>query len=316
MTNRKLIERELRRWLSTHEGVIGLFEVLALGGSAGLIRQKLSTGQWVRVFRAVYRDTAVPMTAHQALRAAWLATAGLGVVSHRSAAWLWGLLRRPPVQPELSVRTGSGDARLRDVTVHRVHDLEPSRASQLRGIPVTNPLRTLVDLAGEVGPAELTEAVDVAVAKGLITPEGLAAELARVARHGRPGVGAMRRHLSERGFIGAPAPSVLEAKMRRIIVAVCGSDKRIAMPGVEFRAGNEGRYRLDIACVARLFAVEVDGFTFHSSPEAKQYDEDRRDALRRQGWYVKVYDWRQVCREPTRVAHEIVEIYLERSVAR
>jgi hypothetical protein len=305
-----LVEHDLRRWLSTHHGAIALFEVLALGGSESIVRQKLATGQWVRVYRAVYRDTVVPKTGIQALRAAYLATVGHGVVSHRSAAWLWGFLRHPPARPELSVRAGTRDIRLNGVTIHRSCDLDPTHASHRSGIPVTNPLRTLVDMASEVSAAQLTEAVDIALASKLVTIAGLVAEIERLSRHGRSGVDALRNHLVQRGFMGAPAPSVLEAKMRRIVVSL-----PLPLPDVEVRAGEHGQYRLDIAWQAILFAIEVDGFVYHSSPEAKQHDEDRRDALRRHGWYIKVYDWRRVCREPAKVGSEIVAIYAQLSAA-
>lgn len=310
MTSEREVESQLRPWLRAHYGVIGFYQALGLGASERLIRKKVAKGEWEAVFRGVYRDTAIDPTHYQAIEAAIVATHERGVASHRSAAWIWSLIPRPPLLPELSIQRGARDARLTGMTIHTSVDLNVSRPSNRNGVPVTNPLRTLVDLAGSVSPTQLTDAVDIAVATRLVTPYGLTAELGRLARPGRHGVEALRNHLLQRGFIGEPAPSVLEAKIRRIVLSL-----PLPVPAVEVRAGENGQYRLDIAWPAILFAVEVDGFVWHASPEAKQRDEDRRDALRRRGWYIKVYDWRRVCREPALVANEIVAIYAERSAA-
>jgi very-short-patch-repair endonuclease len=304
VNNRQPIENGLRRWLRGHHGVIASWDALALGASSGIIRQKLNSGQWVRVYRSVYRDTAVPRSGHQDLRAAHLATAGHGVASMLSAAWLWELLRKLPAQPELSIRRGARDCRIPGVTVHYVSDLDISQTTSRRNIPVTNPLRTLVDLAGSATTQTLTAAVDAALATRLVTVAGLSAELERLAHRGRPGIEAFRRHLLERGFAGAPAPSVLESKMCRLLAAL-----DVSMPSIEFRTDADGAYRLDFAWPEIWLAIEVDGYLYHSTPEHKERDEDRRNRLQRQGWKLQVYNWRQVCREPERVAAEIAGFY-------
>jgi very-short-patch-repair endonuclease len=304
VTRRQQIENELRRWLRGHHGVIAFWEAVALGATPGIIRQKLDSGEWVRVYRRVYRDTAVPPTDYQALRAAYLTTGEHGVASHASAAWLWGLLAQPPSQPEVSIRPGTRDSRIAGITVHNMADLDITQATARRTIPVTNPLRTLVDLAGTATPPTLTHAVDVALGTKLVTVAGLTAELERLARRGRPGIGTFRQHLVTRGFVGAPAPSVLESKMCRLLATL-----DVSMPSIEFRVDADGAYRLDFAWPGIWLAIEVDGYLYHSTPEHKERDEDRRNRLQRQGWKLQVYNWRQVCREPDRVAAEIAGFY-------
>jgi very-short-patch-repair endonuclease len=304
VNNRQQIENELRRWFRGHHGVIAFWEALALGASPGMIRQKLNSGEWVRVYRSVYRDAAVPRSGHQDLRAAHLATAGHGVASHVSAGWLWELLRQLPAQPELSIRRGVRDCRLPGVTVHCMTDLDVTETTTRRTIPVTNPLRTLVDLAGTATPQALTAAVDAALATRLVTVAGLSAELERLARRGRPGIDAFRRQLVQRGFVGAPAPSVLESKMCRLLASL-----NLPMPSIEFTTDIDGAYRLDFAWPEVWLAIEVDGYLYHFTPEHKERDENRRNRLQRRGWKVQVYNWRQVCREPGRVAAEIARFY-------
>lgn len=226
-------------------------------------------------------------------------------MSHASAAWVWGLVPQPPSVPQLSVVRGNHDVRgPAGVEVHRSGDLAHARVVERNAVPVTNPLRTLVDLAGVAMPRQLTDAVDVALSRRLVTVAGLEAEIARLARRGRPGVGVLRAHLLERGFTGAPAPSVLEARTRRLITGV-----GLPLPTIEHRAGDHGQYRLDLAWAAVLLAVEVDGYAWHFTPERKRGDDTRRNHLRTEGWTVLVYDWRQVSGDGPAVAREISETY-------
>jgi very-short-patch-repair endonuclease len=302
--DRRQTEVELRHWLRNNHSVISLGEAMDLGASKNRVRNKLATGEWARLYRAVYRDTAARTTGYQALRAAYLATSGRGVVSHSSAAWAWGLLDQRPALPELSVLAGAHDIRRQGIIVHKSVDLDQSQSSSRAGIPVTNPLRTLVDLAGTAAPMQLAHAVDVAIAAQLVTVAGLLAELQRLARPGRPGIDALRRHLRARGFIGAPAPSVLESRMRRLVRTL-----RLPPPTVELRVGDNGEYRLDLAWPEIRLAVEVDGYIWHFSDQHKQRDDSRRNDLQEQGWTVLVFNWRQVSRDPAAVAAKITSLY-------
>jgi very-short-patch-repair endonuclease len=302
---RQHIERELRSWLRNHCDVISVDEALHLGATMELIRHKVATGQWARMHRGVYRDTAVPQTPGQDLRGAWLALRGAGIVSHTSAGWLWGLLPEPPPKPELSIQTSNG-RRLKGVTFHHFADLDWAQAVTRQHVLVTNPLRTIVDMAGSplLSSSQLTDAIDTALSKRLVTIPAITAELDRLARRGRPGVGKLRSHLANRGFIGAPEASVLESKMGRIIIAT-----RLPLPRVELTVGENGEYRLDFAWPEIKLAVEVDGYIFHSSVEHKQRDDTRRNRLQQAGWTVLVYNWRETCNEPARLASEIITTY-------
>ncbi|MDQ1355780.1 MAG: hypothetical protein QOG44_153 [Acidimicrobiaceae bacterium] len=302
---RRELEAKLRRWLRTHHGIISFHEALRLGATPSMIKSKVRRGEWERVYRSVYRDTATPPSPYQDLRAAYVATDRRAVVSHGSAAWVWDLLRQPPATPELSVPATTRLARGEPgFTLHRSRDLDVAQAVNRNGLVVTNPLRTIVDLAGSVLPDDLTEAVDSAVARRLVTVAGLEAEIERLARPGRAGTGALRRHLFDRGFIGAPPPSVLEARIRRLIVGL-----GLELPKIEYTAGEDGQYRLDLAWPAIMLAVEVDGYVWHFSPECKERDETRRNHLQQAGWTVLVYNWRQVIREKDGVGREIIGMH-------
>jgi very-short-patch-repair endonuclease len=226
------------------------------------------------------------------------------VVSHGSAAWVWGLLPDPPAVVDVTVRRGVRNPQNRaGLQIHRSTDLDVAAAVERRAILVTNPLRTLVDTAGFLRPSQLTDAVDNALARRLLTVEGLVAELERLSRPGRTGVGTLRDHLRERAFIGAPSPSVLEAHMWRLI-RLTG----LPWPTLECVVFG-GLYRLDTAWKEIHFSVEVDGYAWHFSPEHMARDTARRNRLLQAGWTVLAYTWRDVVNEPQRVATEITATY-------
>ncbi|MDQ1414635.1 MAG: hypothetical protein QOF81_248 [Acidimicrobiaceae bacterium] len=313
MNTRQQVEIELLRWLRSHHGIISYYEALRLGATPKMIQSKLQRGEWVRVHRGVYRHAATAQGPWQDLRAATvLCAGGRGVVSHASAAWAWGLLRQPPELTEITVRRGERDVQARaGIAVHRSSDLDVAQAVQRNAVLVTNPLRTLVDVAGSALPRDLTEAVDTALARRLLGVPALEAEIARLSRPGRTGVGALRSHLRQRGFIGAPEPSVLESHTLRLIRST-----ELPDPSVERRVGEDGEYRLDFTWDAIVYAVEVDGYAFHFSPEHQQRDLNRRNKLRRAGWTLDVYTWMDVMREPSRVAREVTATHRQLSSSR
>jgi hypothetical protein len=304
-------EGKIRDWLRTHHGVISRDEAIARGATDGIVRAKVARGEWHKMHTSVFRDTAVPRSEAQTLRAACLAAGNEAVASHASAAWLWGLIDRPPERPEVTVPwPRQHGRRAKGIRLHQSMDLVHRAGTERRTIPVTNPVRTLLDLGASVSLEQLADAIDRAVAKKLVTIPALLAELKRLGKRGRPGVGALRELLKRRGFIGVPHPSVLESKTQRLFLA-----HKLPLPDCELDAGKEGEYRLDFAYPALKLAIEVDGYVWHFSPEHKRRDDNRRNALTLQGWRILVYSWREITQEPARVAREIAEAYRNAAAA-
>jgi hypothetical protein len=191
--------------------------------------------------------------------------------------------------------------RLSNAVVHRSRDLDPGRTVHHRNVPCTDPIRTLVDLSAVSGPALITGAVDRALARGLLSTEAITAEMDRRATRGRAGIRALRQILADRGLVGVPEPSVLEAEALRLF-AKWG----IAVQSREVRSGPDGQYRIDFILTPPV-AVEVDGYAYHWSPGAKARDEARRNQLRIFGIFLLVYTWRDIRFDSARVAREVTE---------
>jgi len=109
----------------------------------------------------------------------WMAavlTCGPGAfLSHVSAGELWGLVRARPGPVTVSVPAVRRPRRGPGLEVHRRSALAENDVAVHRGIPVTTPAATLIDLAALIDPETLRTSLDDAVR--------------------RPGTAALRRSL-------------------------------------------------------------------------------------------------------------------------
>jgi hypothetical protein len=231
------------------------------------------------------------------------------VASHRSAAYVWGLIDEPPDQPEITVPQRWA-RQLKGVTVHRAPDLSAAQAVLHNGLYVTNPLRALADMARSVDVSVLSAAIDRGVGRKLFTPKAMAAEFDRRARRGRPGIANLRAALTERGVIGAPRPSVLEKMMHDLM-----DRYKVPKADIEVKAGPDGEYRLDTGYVPIKLAIEVDGYCWHFTPEHQQRDHARRNKLVGEGWHLLIYTFLDIIRRPAEVAAEIIRMHQRLSAA-
>src|SRR5579875_1087348 len=277
-----------------HGSVITTRDILRLGGNPDATTRFVRAGILIRLHVGVYVLGGTVVDHPLAVRAALAAVGNGAVASHHSAAWLQGLIPDWPTQVHL---TASAYHRgLKGVTVHRSKAFD---RRMHRGVPCTPPARTLVDLAATCSPEELADAVDRGLASGLVRTRDLLAEISRPIGE-RRGTGALRRCLQDRGYIGAPTPSVLESKMGRLFV-------RYGLPRArsELVVGPSGEYRLDYAHSDQRLVIELYGYTWHHSPDQMAADLARQRRLTLEGWTVMVFTWQDVVKQPARVAREI-----------
>jgi len=232
------------------------------------------------------------------------------MVSHSSALWLWGVGGGQLERVEIVVpRHRSPD--LDGVVVHRCRDLDLTTARARLGIPVTGPLRSLVDAGAVMSPSEVKDALDRAVGARLVTVVGALAELDRVGRPGRRGAGVLRTILAREGVGGSRHPSVLEAKTR-VLLRGLGLPEE---PVCEMTAGEHGEYRLDFPFPRALLDIEVNGWDVHATAEACQHDMTRQNRLIAQGWAILDYSWADIVRRPRQVGAQVRAVYFGRRAA-
>ncbi len=168
-------------------------------------------------------------------------------------------------------------------------------------IPVTNAIRTILDLAAVYDEAELIGAIDLARHRQLIHPGPLIARHLEIARPGRPGASLARRVLEQLDADAAPAESTLETRLLWVI-GHAGLPAPVRQHPVEISGAI---YRIDMAYPEQRLAIEGDGFEFHSGREVFERDRARQNDLVLAGWRVLRFTWRQICRASEWVADQI-----------
>ena len=141
-----------------------------------------------RVAHGVYQLNGAPEPDHLPLRAAWLQLAPAvprwervpaeGVVSHRSAAELYGMGHLPADRHEFTVAKRQR-ARRPDVRIHQ-RKLEDSEVDfNVRGLPITRPPRIASDLLSDhTDPGAVGQVIADALRRGTDDPDTFAAALA------------------------------------------------------------------------------------------------------------------------------------------
>lgn len=299
--------REVRARFRAQRGLATRNELRALGVSTALQNSRLGSGEWELAAPGVIRLAGSPRTPEQDLLTACLSAGPAAVASHQSAAWWWDLADRP-TRHSVTVPRGTSVA-LASIDAHQPVDYPP-RVINWRGIPCTDPLRTIVDYAAVAGADQLDGAIDRGLAAKLFEIAGVEAELDRLSKPGRKGTKAIRNALYRRGLAGAPHPSVLESRALRLLRR--GGLEPIA---VEVKVGEGGRYRVDTMILDDLI-VEFDGYAYHLTPEQKAEDERRRRRLRLDGFQVLVYSHRDVVFDGRRLLAEVHEAKAASEAAR
>ncbi|HET7379598.1 MAG TPA: hypothetical protein VFJ24_06125, partial [Gaiellales bacterium] len=146
-------------------------QLLALGLGAKAIAYRARIGRLHRVHLGIYAVGRRPVTPTERASAAVLACGPGAVLSHRSAAALWGLLKRWEAPLEV---TTTKDRRPKGIKVHRTTTLHRDEITRHVGIPVTTPARTILDIAPALN-AALIRTVNDALLSPYLTRETLAA---------------------------------------------------------------------------------------------------------------------------------------------
>jgi hypothetical protein len=224
---------------------------------------------------------------HGRFLAATKALGGDAVLSHFSAAALWGFVEWDDRHPEVTVPR-DGVARRRAIRVHRSSLLEPHDVMRHAGIPTTTPARTLVDLAAVAHYTLLRRAVRRALALRRVSVPQLVAAARRLGR--RRGSAQLRRVLAG----AAPTRSELEDVVIDLIV-----DAGFVRPEVNQPLLLAGRRVVpDFRWPDQQVVLEADGARWHDNAIARQDDAERQALLEAHGERVLRVTWKEAVRQP------------------
>jgi very-short-patch-repair endonuclease len=288
-------ERGLALIGAAQRGVVRRSQLVEIGIGRGSIAHRVKVGSLHPVLPAVYA------VGHPALEPWALETAALlycgddVVLSHGTAAALWGLV--PEAPPEVSVTlVGHNVGRPTGLRIHRVVALDVRDVRLRYGLPVTSPARTMIDFAGEAPSAAVEAALNEARVLRLLTDETLREAMGRCPlRKGVGRLGALLR--AERGpFV---TRSETERRLRCIV-------ERGELSRPQFNVWLFG-HLVDAVWPEAKLVVEVDGYNVHGHRRAFESDRRRDQQLAAQGFVVVRVTARQLRDEPMAVLARLAQ---------
>jgi very-short-patch-repair endonuclease/predicted transcriptional regulator of viral defense system len=267
-------------------GVVARRQLLNLGLHPEAIKHRLRKGRLHRVRRGVYAVGRPNLTQRGHWMAAVLASGPNAFLSHRSAAALWGIRRARATLAGNQFIDVTVDARRRPrcdgVRLHRVRGIGDRDRTRRDGIPVTSPIKTLIDLALVLSPGELETAINEADRLELVDPERLRS--AAEARAGQQGVGPLRAILDFRTF--TLTDSELERSFLRVV-------RRAGLPAPLSQQRVNG-FRVDFYWPEFRLIVETDGLRYHRTPAQQSRDRIRDQGHAARGFIVLRFSHAQV----------------------
>jgi very-short-patch-repair endonuclease len=258
------------RIAARQHGVVSLPQLHLCGADASAIKRRVAAGRLYRLHRGVYAVGHRGTSNETRWMAAVLACGEAAVLSHASAAELWGMLR--PAQRlsgagreghrarvDVTVPGISGRGQHLGIALHRSRTLTASDCTRRDSIPVTKPARTLEDLRRILPMQNFADALRQAEFLRLSIGEGLSPDHTR---------------------------SELEARF----LALCRRH-RIPQPEVNVHVD---RFVVDFLWRAQRLVAELDGWKSHRTRSAFEVDRARDARLKLLGYDVLRFTWRQV----------------------
>lgn len=273
--------------LRLHHGIVTARDLRAAGVTRGVVAAALRSGRIRSLRSGIYVAQDADLSSLRGRRRLALTVGGPdAVLSHRTAAAVWGLAREAtgdPVHISVPLRCARRD--VPGVVIHRSADRDATRHDEW---PVSDVRRLLRELA-------LTEPADgfrfpalAAVQRGLITPDVLADP-----------AGVPQRALRIWAEVGAEARAGAvsggEAHYWRLI-------KDSGLPVPLLNAPIPGLpYRADALWPAFRLITEIDGWEVHGTRSAFDNDRRRQNDLHLAGYVVLRFPVSDVMSYPERV---------------
>ncbi|MEX2292809.1 MAG: DUF559 domain-containing protein [Acidimicrobiales bacterium] len=283
-------------------GLVSRSRLLALGISDEEILGRVERGSLRTVHAGVYATFGTPLDYRARVLAACLAAGDAAVASHRTALSMWGLLDgEQPIDvtsPRRSHPVPGG------FVLHRPNQLRPHDITVKQHVPITNPIRSLLDAGIELPRHVVGDCIERALVARLVSVKGLRVILAELGGRGRTGTAALRRHLDGRALGDRRPESMIEPLMARLLYADLGLGPIEYQPTLVL---DGTKIRPDFLVSRAMAVVEIDGLDVHASRKALDHDLARQNFLVRHGYLVLRYTTTSL-RCPAKVAAEIVAV--------
>jgi hypothetical protein len=266
---------------------------LGLGFSPESIKHRIERGRLRPVVRGVYVLGHHRLTPESRWMVAVRACGPGAALGYASAAALWRIGRERPDQIDVVIRRRS-DLHRPGIRTHIRFAMPVRDVTERHGIPVTTPIRTLIDQATELTPNRLERMVNEADKHDVINPEALRAALDDYA--GERGVRPLRVLLDRLTF--RLSDSELEILFRPIAA-------RAGLPTPLTKEMVNG-FEVDFYWPDLGLVVETAGWRYHRTASAQTRDVRRDQAHTASGLTPLRFSHYQVAHEPQYVRRILV----------
>lgn len=296
-------EQRLAELARQQHGIVSRGQLLDLGVGAEAIKARLRLGRLHGVHRGVYAVGHRRSTIRSMWLAAVFAYGQEAVLSHWSAAALWGLAR--PRWSPIDVTSPRGRPGRPGIRLHH----SPLRAVDRTieaAIPTTSVPRTLLDLAGITTAERLRQAFEEADRLKLLSMRDLEQVCARAGR--RKGLATLRSLIA-----ASREPMAGRSPLENRFGKFCQkhlSDLPLPQTNV-LVLGHE----VDAYWPHRRLAVEMDSWEFHHHRAAFESDRARDARMQASGYRVVRLTHRRLEADPERVASELRRMLSDSSPA-
>jgi very-short-patch-repair endonuclease len=278
-------------------GVIARDQLLEVGLSEPEVDGLVCRRELNELYSGVYLHSSGAVSFKQRLWAAALWSSG--VISHRSAAWVWRL----PVEGSSCVHVTVGDRRFRkgppNVVLHRV-PLARFDVTHAADLPVTTRVRTVIDMLRTERLDSARTLLDRSIQQGWLDPLDIRRSL-------RAGIG-RTGNVQLRELLAGIEPGA-DAESERVLHRLL---RRSGLTGWVAQYRLRLRHRtvyVDVGFPEHRLAIEVDGRRYHDEASDRfEDDRVRQNELIMTGWRVLRFTWRQLNDHPDWVIQQIVQL--------
>jgi very-short-patch-repair endonuclease len=288
--------RALAALAGRQHGVVAQRQLTALGFGAKTTKEWLRTGRLHRLHRETFAVGHDRVSRDGRWLAAVLACGAGALLSHRSAAAMWGLTGRRGSVVDVTAITGRQFRPGRDgIRLHRGR-LYPGDATERNGIPVTTVARTLFDLAEVVDIRQLRRAWEEADRLGFLRLAAI--EQLCEQGYGRRALRPIRRLLGE-----ARAPTFTRSPLEDRFAEFCRehlTDLPEPLTNVSILD-----HEVDAYWPSHRLVVEMDSWEFHGNRAAFESDRARDAAMQAASYRVIRLTHRRLKADPDGVTSEL-----------
>jgi very-short-patch-repair endonuclease len=279
------LDRRVGDLAEAQHGVVSRAQLVEMGMGRGAIGDRIARGLLRRVARGVYAVGHLGLTHRSRWMAAVLSAGPDAVLSHRSAAALWGL--RSPSSIAIEV-TRPKEFRSRPRVRAHCSAIRLDEVARVDGISVTSIPRTLLDLAAILNKLQLEAAFNEVEVRKLTDKLSVGDLLERYP--GRRGSTTLRGIMADEKRARGVTKKELE---KRFAAVLAGTN--LPRPHRNADLAVAGRF-FEVDCLWReqRLVVELDGGFVHGTWRSAERDRERDRLLQVDGWRVVRITWRQL----------------------